>query len=221
MLLQLSLDILHLKRILLSFNTVNGKHYFLITFVLPSLRSGTCNVWASSSLRSSAASHSAAHTVNGKYYCFISFILPSLRSGTWDVQTSSTLRSSAVSHPSAHTVNGKCCCNEIRRKSWKQLSKSFNTVNGKCCCNLMTNDKTPTDVIMQFQYQNGKHCYFISFVLPSLRSGTWDVRTSSSLRSSAVAHPSAHTVNGRCCCKYIIQITQINEAIVEFQYRKR
>ena len=32
---------------------------------------------------------------------------------------------------------------------------------------------------------SGKYCYFITFVLPSLRSGTRDVRTSSSLCSSA------------------------------------
>ena len=53
----------------------------------------------------------------------------------------------------------------------------FNTTSGRCCC-------------------------LITFVLPSLCSGTWDVRTSSSLCSSAVSHPSAHTVNGRYCCNY-------------------
>ena len=47
---------------------------------------------------------------------------------------------------------------------------------------------------------NGRCCCLITFVLPSLRSGTWDVRTSSSLCSSAISHPSAHTVNGRYCC---------------------
>ena len=117
------------------FNTVNGKYYSFITFVLPSLRSGTCNVWVSSSLCSSATSHSAAHTingkccrnqkyfrndilstssfntVNGKYYSFITFVLPSLRSGTCNVWTSSLLCSSAASHSAAHTINGRCCCN--------------------------------------------------------------------------------------------------------------
>ena len=63
-----------------SFNTVNGSCYCLIIFVLPSLRSSTCDVWASSSLCSSAASHSAAHTVNDKHYFGIIFVLPSLRS---------------------------------------------------------------------------------------------------------------------------------------------
>ena len=42
----------------------------------------------------------------------------------------------------------------------------------------------------------------IAFVLPSLRSGTWDVRTSSSLCSPAVSHPAAHTVSGRYCCNF-------------------
>ena len=93
------------------FNTASSKCCCFITFVLPSLRSGTCNVWASSSLRSSAASHSAAHTVNGRYCYFITFVLPSLCSGTWDVRTSSSPCSSAASPPSAHTVNDRCCCN--------------------------------------------------------------------------------------------------------------
>ena len=92
-------------RVLSRFNTINGKHCCLITFVLPSLRSGTCDVWASSSHNSSAASHSAAHIVNSKgccnlknknqrkkhehyfntvidkHYFSITFVLPSLCSG--------------------------------------------------------------------------------------------------------------------------------------------
>ena len=56
--------------------------------------------------------------------------------------------------------------------------KSFNTVNGRYYCQ-------------------------ITFVLPSLRSGTWDVRTSSSLCSSAVTHLSAHTVNDKDCCNML------------------
>ena len=51
-----------------------------------------------------------------------------------------------------------------------------------------------------FNTASGKHCYFITFVFPSLRSGTRDVRSSSSLRSSAASHPSSHTASGRYCC---------------------
>ena len=47
---------------------------------------------------------------------------------------------------------------------------------------------------------SGKHCYFITFVFPSLQSGTRDVRASSSLCSSAASHPSSHTASGRHCC---------------------
>ena len=131
MLLQLKLCTLNMM-VLYSFNTVNGKYN---SFVLPSLRSGTCNVWASSSLCSSAASHSAAHT-----------------------------------------VNGRCCCNSKKKVTAMMCTQSgFNTVNSKL------------------------HCY-ITFVLPSLRSGTCNVWVSSSLCSSATSHSAAHTVNGRCCC---------------------
>ena len=51
-----------------------------------------------------------------------------------------------------------------------------------------------------FNTASSKHYYFITFVFPSLRSGTRDVRISSSLRSSAVSHPSSYTTSGRCCC---------------------
>ena len=51
-----------------------------------------------------------------------------------------------------------------------------------------------------FNTASGKHCYFITFVFPSLRSGTRDVRASSSLCSSAASHPSSHTASGRYCC---------------------
>ena len=44
---------------------------------------------------------------------------------------------------------------------------------------------------------SGKHCYFITFVFPSLRSGTRDVRSSSSL---LCWHPSSHTASGKCYC---------------------
>ena len=42
---------------------------------------------------------------------------------------------------------------------------------------------------------SGKHCYFITFIFPSLRSGTRDVRSSSSL---LCWHPSSHTASGKC-----------------------
>ena len=51
-----------------------------------------------------------------------------------------------------------------------------------------------------FNTASGKYYYFITFVFPSLRSGTRDVRASSSLRSSAASHPSSHTASGRYCC---------------------
>ena len=54
-----------------------------------------------------------------------------------------------------------------------------------------------------FNTVNGKYCYIITVVFPSLRSGTRDVRTSSSLCFSAASHPSSHTVNGRYCCNQI------------------
>ena len=60
-----------------------------------------------------------------------------------------------------------------------------------------------------FNTVNGRYCCLIDFVLPSLRSGTWDVRTSSSLCSSAVSHPSAHTVNGRYCCFIIFVLPSL------------
>ena len=55
--------------IILSFNTVNGRYYYNITFVFPSFQSGTRDVRASSSLCSSAASHPSSHTASGKYCC--------------------------------------------------------------------------------------------------------------------------------------------------------
>ena len=63
------------------FNTASGKHCYFITFVFPSLRSGTRDVRASSSLRSSAASHPSSYTASGRYCYFITFVFPSLRSG--------------------------------------------------------------------------------------------------------------------------------------------
>lgn len=115
------------------------------------------------------------NTVNSKYYSLITFVLPSLRSGTWYVRASSSRCFSAASHPSAHTVNDKHCCNSKMMMKSSLVKICFNTVNGKL------------------------H-FLIIFVLPSLRSGTWDVRASSSRCSSAASPPSAHTVNGKGCC---------------------
>ena len=163
-----------------SFNTVNGKYCYIIAFVLPSLRSGTCNVWASSS-------HS----------------------------------SSAASHPSAHTVNGKDCCNRQKTnlKCYKLLKQRFNTVNDKHCCNFKIVRKFVIMVI-SFNTVSGKYYCQITFVLPSLCSGTWDVRTSSSRCSSAISHPSAHTVNGKYYCNYN-DPKRGNYRVTAFQYRKR
>ena len=52
----------------------------------------------------------------------------------------------------------------------------------------------------RFNTASGK--YFHSIVFPSLRSETRDMRTSSSLRSSATSHPSSHTASARCCCNF-------------------
>ena len=69
-----------------------------------------------------------------------------------------------------------------------------------------------------FNTASGKHCYFITFVFPSLRSGTRDVRTSSSLRSSAASHPSSYTASGKHCCNYNQYTNKIS--LIVFQYRK-
>ena len=54
--------------------------------------------------------------------------------------------------------------------------------------------------IVSFNTASGKYCHSILFVFPSFQSGTRDVRTSSSLCSSAASHPSSHTASGRYCC---------------------
>ena len=93
------------------FNTASGKYYYFITFVFPSLRSGTRDVRALSSLRSPAVSPPSSHTASGRCCYFITFVFPSFQSGTRDVRTSSSLCSSAASHPSSHTTSGRYCCN--------------------------------------------------------------------------------------------------------------
>ena len=90
------------------------------------------------------------------------------------MRTSSSLCSSAASHPSSHTPSGRYCCNPMLIYGRQMVEKCFNTASGKYCC-------------------------FITFVFPSFQSGTRDVRTSSSLCSSASSHPSSHTASGRYC----------------------
>ena len=91
------------------------------------------------------------------------------------MRPSSSLRSSAASHPSSHTASGRCYCNAMLFVSMKMLQSCFNTASSE-------------------------NYYFITFVFPSFQSGTRDVRTSSSLRSSAASHPSSHTTSGKHCC---------------------
>ena len=74
-----------------------------------------------------------------------------------------------------------------------------------------------------FNTASGRYCYFITFVFPSLWSGNRDVRTSSSLRSSAASHPSSHTPSGRYCCNdYDYDFDPDHGSLYWwFQYRKR
>ena len=136
------------------------------------------------------------NTASGRYCYFITFVFPSFQSGTRDVRTSSSLRSSSASHPSSHTASGRYCCN-------KRM-----TVKNSC------------SRITCFNTASGKYYYFITFVFPSLRSGTRDVRASSSLRSSAASHPSSHTASGRHCCNGMEFVTHPCTPQL-FQYRKR
>ena len=102
-------------------------------------------------------------------------------------------------------------------------SNSFNTASGRCCCNSSYADfiesvfvsvsipqavgAVATAVVLGAFYQpnensfntaSGRYCCSIRFVFPSLWSWTRDVRSSSSLCSSAASHPSSHTASGRC-----------------------
>ena len=65
--------------------------------------------------------------------------------------------------------------------------------------------------LCRFNTVSGKRCYFITFVFPSLRSGTRDVRTSSSLHSSAASHPSSHTASGKHCCNIALNVLFISQ----------
>ena len=107
-----------------------------------------------------------------------------------------------------NTVNGRCCCNNLQRgpTSWYLLRTRFNTASGRYYCNLTQQLEKLSLSPSSFNTVNGKYYFLITFVLPSLCLGTWDMRTSSSLCSSAVSHPSAHTVNGRCCCNWLLII---------------
>ena len=93
---------------------------------------------------------------------------------TKDVRSSSSLRSSAGT---------------LRR-----IPQAVSTVATEISCDLLINSRSC------FNTASGRHYYFITFVFPSFQSGTRDVRTSSSLHSSAASHPSSHTANGRHCC---------------------
>ena len=97
------------------------------------------------------------------------------------MRTSSSLRSSSASHPSSHTASGRYCCN-------KRM-----TVKNSC------------SRITCFNTASGKYYYFITFVFPSLRSGTRDVWSSSSLCSSAGTLrriPQAVSTVATGVCKY-------------------
>ena len=64
-----------------------------------------------------------------------------------------------------------------------------------------------------FNTASDRYYYFITFVFSSLRSGTRDVRASSSLRSSAASHPSSHTASGRYCCSRWYHNVSIPQAV--------
>ena len=70
--------------------------------------------------------------------------------------------------------------------------------------------------LKRFNTASGKRCYFITFVFPSFQSGTRDVRTSSSLRSSAASHPSSHTASDRCCCNFSTKFIMIFQHLIRF-----
>ena len=160
----------------LSIHTASGKYCYFLTFVFPSLRSGTRDVRASSSLCSSASSHPSSHTASGRYCYFITFIFPSFQSGTRDVRTSSSLYSSAGT---------------LRR-----IPQAVSTVA------TVFIESIKGSIFACFNTASDRYCYFITFVFPFLRSGTRDVQASSSLCSSASSHPSSHTPNDRYCCNY-------------------
>ena len=70
--------------------------------------------------------------------------------------------------------------------------------DSRCSNKLLSTELTLMDSkLCRLNTVSGKRCYFITFVFPSFQSGTRDVRSSSSLRSSAASHPSSHTVNGK------------------------
>ena len=117
------------------------------------------------------------NTASGRHIHSIRFVFPSFHSWTRDLRTSSSLCSSVASPPSSHTASGKYCCNLIINSLTMHLYS-----------------------ISRFNTASGKYIHSIIFVFPSLRSGTRDVRTSSSLCSSAASHPSSHTVNSKYCC---------------------
>ena len=168
------------------FNTASGRHCYFITFVFPSFQSGTRDVWTSSSFRSSAASHPSSHTANGKYCC------------NFDESKPYWWRLCRVSIPQAVST---VATNKLE-DTFKKAIESFNTASDKHCCNEEVMSPSMCVKQQRFNTASGRYCYFITFVFPSLRSGTRDVRASSSLRSSAASHPSSHTASGRYCCNH-------------------
>ena len=121
---------------------------------------------------------------------------------------------------SFNTVSGKYCCNKKVYGTLCQLYLNcFNTASGRYCCNEV--DIGYGDRVVctkKFQYRKRQVLLLHHLCFPFLRSGTRDVRISSSLHSSAVSHPSSHTASGKYCCNrritqsyrgaYIVSIPQ-------------
>ena len=101
-----------------SSHTVNGKYYSIITFVFPSLRSGTRDVRTSSSLHSSAASHPSSHTASGRYCCNLRMV-----------------RCNGGIHVSIPQAVGTVATKYVKRKSIVKTLYCFNTASGRYCCN--------------------------------------------------------------------------------------
>ena len=131
-----------LTSLLASFNTASGKYCYFITFVFPSLWSGTRDVRTPSSLCSSvprtlrripqAVSTVATYILYLQWcvnYCF------NTASGKYCCNTVSAAPP-WVRQFRFNTVNGKYCCNLLEMVIITKVNTgSFNTVNGKYCCN--------------------------------------------------------------------------------------
>ena len=183
------------------FNTASGRHCYFITFVFPSLQSGTRDVRSSSSLHSSAASHPSSHTASGRYCCNLlrrGRIRRPLRRVSIPKAVSTVTSSPLFSLP---FDQGLEMCGPHRRftpllpRTLRRIPQAVGTV-----ATLLIRIRTKRSACSCFNTASGKYCYFITFVFPSFQSGTRDVRPSSSLCSSAVSHPSSHTASGKHCC---------------------